>query len=219
MDVAKINEIHLGFSTTSETEKKVMYFICPTCNQIYSATVSTTIEYSKEIHTLFEGVVPFYKYICPECRDIAFEVDGEIVDIVQTCRKYGIRTFSSCAGHAEVRKVDGGIETVWSFENNSDDIVEHAYPGCMIAFYLLDDNLGKAMDIAERPKSIRIERNANRVFVYSLELNDEDYFNSPKERKNDILEGLRNNLRIFINNLTAEYAKYGKENTNAFCNT
>ena len=64
-------------------------FMCPKCFRVYKTDIN--------------------KY-CEDCKKKLFDVDSEIVDIVQLLNKKGYKTVSSCAGHCYRFKGESGLQ-------------------------------------------------------------------------------------------------------------
>ena len=84
-----------------ENRTHTFKFLCPQCLSVYSVDTGISIFYDKPIDRSKEGVVIRPKYLCPKCKDYAFEIDEKIVDTVRYLIDRGIVTFSSCSGHPE----------------------------------------------------------------------------------------------------------------------
>lgn len=214
MDATKFEH---GTPASIEANTKEAYFVCPSCNKSFHATISTVVAYSKPIKdNLNEGVIFIPRYICPDCYDIAFEVDKEMVELVKKCRSAGIETFTSCAGHPITRKGDGGVGSVWSpnEEDNRDGTVDFAYPGCMIGIYsdqrldkLINDAL--AIEKLNLDSTIEIEKMKDgRIFIYSILMDDGVFWDSIIQEREEALDSLRRNLTNFMNGIIPKYRGY-----------
>ena len=185
----------------------VKYFMCPTCHKIYHATIMSNILYDNKIKSFMDGVMIEYKYMCPDCYDVCFNIDEKIIDHVLMCINAGIKTTCSCQGHVEIIDKKSGTANLWSKDDiENDDGNYELYPGCMIGLSYENDHtlyiLAKIlMNSIRFFKSIyiTISEETNTIFIKSLKIIDRnkwDYISDPMKER--ILDGLRNDLKTFL---------------------
>ena len=106
-----------------ESEIHKVYFLCPVCGKVYTATLATSTVYDKPIDGLNEGVVFTPQYMCRRCHSYAFEIDKDILHLVRSLRSAGIETVGCCAGHTtdDINKSDFGEPRYYSLPDDEDD--------------------------------------------------------------------------------------------------
>lgn len=115
-----------------ENDINRIYFLCPVCGKVYTATIATNTVYDKPINKFQEGVIFTPQYMCKRCHSYAFEIDKEIIRTVRDLRAAGIDTVGCCAGHSmdSLRKDDFGEYRLYGLPEDDGNL----YAGSYIAF-------------------------------------------------------------------------------------
>lgn len=222
---------------TVETVAKETYFICPKCNTIYRASIASTIFYDRTIDIANQGVFLVPSYSCHKCNEWAFEVDKDIVKLVQKIRRAGIKTITSCSGHAKGTKFDGGQNPCCLYQDPTNDNENTKYnPAAMIGIYadyhsdiqeVMDSTFSTAFiqkvtrrkvnSFDELCPNVRKEYiddkdgHGGRYFVYSF-IFDDDYMKWSDSRKDIEFEKRRKELEYFFRLVIAALESRNRSN-------